>query len=115
MNDVNYSEVLKGGSPYVVQSYVSTKEEGSMRKTTAILGATLAVLVCGNVFAGNTKHEHPNLDQAAKTLAEANAAVIRAQQANEFDVGGHAQQAKDDVQQALTQIQAAVQYLNSGK
>ncbi len=82
-----------------------------MKRSVALLGAGFVVLVCGNVFATNSKH--PNIDQADKALTQANAAILRAQAANEFDMGGHAQQAKEQIQQAITQLQAAVQYVDS--
>jgi hypothetical protein len=58
-------------------------------------------------------NRHPNLAAAQRLTEQAYQAMVRAQQANEYDLGGHAAQAKDLLQQANQQIVAATRASNS--
>lgn len=53
------------------------------------------------------KHHHPNLAAAQRLTKRAFDKIVAAQQANEFDLGGHAAKAKDLLDQANTELKAA--------
>lgn len=55
---------------------------------------------------------HPNLAAAQRYTEQAYQALVRAQQANEFDLGGHASHARDLLQQANQEILAATRASN---
>jgi hypothetical protein len=56
--------------------------------------------------------KHPNLDAAQKLLAQAVDKLEQAQKANEYDLDGHAQKAKDLLQQANDEIKLAAETAN---
>jgi hypothetical protein len=61
-----------------------------------------------NVGAG----KHPNLAAAQRLSAQAYQKIIAAQQANEWDMQGHAQKAKDLLDQVNNELKAAAQAAN---
>jgi hypothetical protein len=64
----------------------------------------------------NISHmKHPNLAAAQKHCQMAWDAVGKAQSANEFDMGGHAQKAKDLLEQANTELKAAAEAANANQ
>jgi hypothetical protein len=75
-------------------------------------GLFLASLALGqpkqNVRAGS----HPNLAAAQRMSENAYNKIIAAQQANEWDMQGHAQKAKGLLEQANTELKAAAQAAN---
>lgn len=52
---------------------------------------------------------HPNLAAAQKLAAQAFAKLEAAQKANEYDLGGHAQKAKDLLKQVNAEIKLAAE------
>ncbi len=60
------------------------------------------------VQAANAAGNHPNLSAAATGLTAATNALDAAQKANEFDLGGHAKNAKGLITQAQTEVAAAL-------
>jgi hypothetical protein len=52
-------------------------------------------------------HRHPNIAAAQRLTDKAYEKIVAAQQANEFDLGGHAAKAKDLLDQANTELKAA--------
>lgn len=56
---------------------------------------------------GGGKHKHGNLQAAMEMIHHAEKRISMAQKANEFDLGGHAQKAKDLLAQAETELKAA--------
>ncbi len=58
---------------------------------------------------------HPNLAAAQHLTAQAYAKVIAAQKANEWDMEGHAQKAKDLLDQANNELKQAAQAANANK
>jgi hypothetical protein len=66
------------------------------------------VLVGQNVSA----HRHPNLNAAQNLMGQAVQKLDAAQQANEFDMNGHAQKAKDLLGQAFAQVKQAAEAAN---
>jgi len=67
----------------------------------------LLAVVVGCVSVG-----HPNLVAARKYVRDAIAQVTAAQQANDYDMQGHAARAKKLMQQALVEINLAEQAAN---
>jgi hypothetical protein len=61
-----------------------------------------------NVSAG----KHPNLAAAQQLSSEAYEKIVAAQQANEWDMAGHAQKAKNLLEQANNQLKMAAQAAN---
>ncbi len=55
---------------------------------------------------------HPNLAAAQRLSHQAFEKVVAAQQANEWDLDGHAQKAKDLLDQANNELKAAAQAAN---
>ncbi|RDS81478.1 hypothetical protein [Dyella psychrodurans] len=55
---------------------------------------------------------HPNLARAQHQVDEAYRSVVAAQQANEFDLGGHAQRAKELLDQANIELKKAAEVSN---
>ena len=78
-----------------------------------IVGAG-AVLVAGLVMAGPLKG-HPNLKRAHNKIKEAYVAIMAAQKANEFDLGGHAAKAESLLIQAERELNMAAEVSNAKK
>ena len=90
-----------------------------MKKTKLALGGALSLaLVCGglamaqapkdNVSAG----KHPNLAAAQRLSREAWAKITAAQQANEWDMDGHAAKAKELLDQVNKELKEAAEATN---
>jgi hypothetical protein len=56
---------------------------------------------------------HPNLARAQHQTDAAYKSIVAAQQANEFDLGGHAQKAKDLLDQANQELKQAAEVSNA--
>jgi hypothetical protein len=56
----------------------------------------------------NAGGKHPNIEAASAALTNASAALDKAQSANEYDLGGHAKNAKGLISQAQTEVAAAL-------
>jgi hypothetical protein len=64
--------------------------------------------------ADNISHKkHPNLAAAQHLSTEAFNKIVAAQQANEFDLNGHAQKAKELLEQVNRELKAAAETANS--
>ena len=59
--------------------------------------------------------KHPNIAAAQKLVAQAYNKIEAAQKANEFDLGGHAQKAKDLLDQVNQELKAAAETANENK
>jgi len=59
--------------------------------------------------------KHPNLLAAQKLATQAFEKLEAAQKANEYDLGGHAQKAKDLLKQANDEIKAAAEVAEENK
>jgi hypothetical protein len=80
-----------------------------------VLGAGLLAggILMAQVPAQNIDpHRHPNLSNAQHHIREAFDEVIRAQQANDWDMQGHAQHARDLMIQASSELKAAAEAAN---
>lgn len=87
--------------------------------TSRIVGAlVVSVLMTGTMLAQRQPPEnvsakrHPNLAAAQRLVDQAFAKVSAAQDANEFDLGGHAAKAKQLLDQANKELKAAAQTAN---
>lgn len=84
-----------------------------------ILGSLLGLgLVAGGVTIAqgppveNVGRRHPNLEAAQRLIDQAYGRINAAQQANEWDMDGHAQKAKELLDQANREIKAAAMAAN---
>jgi len=59
--------------------------------------------------------KHPNLAAAQTLLAQAHEKIVAAQKANEWDLGGHAQKAKELINQAAEELKLAAESSNAHK
>ena len=79
-----------------------------------------AVLFCGTALAQkpvqniNPQH-HPNLAAAQRLSEQAYQKIVAAQQANEWDMQGHAQKAKELLEQVNQQLKLAAEAANKNK
>jgi hypothetical protein len=74
-----------------------------------VLGlAASAITIAQNV----NPNRHPNLAAAQRLIDQAIGKVSAAQQANEFDMGGHAAKAKDLLEDANREIKLAAEAAN---
>jgi len=77
-----------------------------------------ASLLCGGVAIAQkpvqnvNPHHHPNLAAAQRFSEQAYQKIVAAQEANEWDMEGHAQKAKDLLDQANQQIKLAAEWAN---
>jgi hypothetical protein len=75
-----------------------------------VLGGVLSVgLFASGVLVGQdvSAHRHPNLNAAQRLMEQAVAKIDAAQQANEFDMSGHAAKAKDLLGKAYEEVKLA--------
>jgi hypothetical protein len=59
--------------------------------------------------------KHPNIAAAQKFCQKAYEKTVAAQKANEFDLGGHAQKAKDLLEQASSELKQAAEVSNANQ
>jgi len=87
----------------------------------SMLGAAfgVALLACGVTIAQRPDHvsaaRHPNLAAAQRFAQNAYDKISAAQQANEFDMAGHAAHAKELLGQANEELKAAAEAANRNK
>jgi hypothetical protein len=81
-----------------------------------ILGSAALALVASVAIAqppvDNIGKRHPNLAAAQRLCTQAWERISAAQQANEFDMQGHAQKAKDLLDQVNRELKAAAESAN---
>lgn len=76
--------------------------------------ALAATTVLARQPADNIRHHrHPNLAAAQRLTTQAFEKIVAAQRANEFDLAGHAQKAKDLLDQANRELKEAAQTSNA--
>lgn len=87
-----------------------------MKKTIAACVASMVIgmgIVAGPVLARGAMRGHPNLIAAQKDIDMAWTKITAAQKANEFDLDGHAQKAKDALKVAADEIKLAASASNA--
>jgi hypothetical protein len=81
-----------------------------------VLTATLSVATTAALAAPPARdvsaHRHPNIAAAQRLTDQAYRRIVAAQQANEWDMGGHAAKAKDLLDQANRELKAAAEAAN---
>lgn len=80
----------------------------------------LALLCTGLVFAEKPERDisgrrHPNLAAAQRLVDQAYQRIVDAQRANEWDMGGHAQKAKELLDQVNHELKEAAEEANEHK
>lgn len=90
-----------------------------MSKTKLALGGVLSLaLICGGVAVAQmpkdnvNPHKHPNLAAAQRFSQQAWEKVSAAQQANEWDMDGHAAKAKELLDQVNRELKMAAEAAN---
>lgn len=91
-----------------------------MVKTRVVSAVFVALLTVGGIVIAQPKQNvskglHPNLAAAQRLSAQAYQKVIDAQQANEWDLGGHAQKAKNLLDQVNNELKLAAEQSNKNK
>ncbi len=79
---------------------------------TIMIGSAAALILAGCATMASERvssARHPNLAQAQTFIESAMSRITAAQQANEFDMGGHAARAKDLLGQAYVEIKLAAE------
>lgn len=86
-----------------------------MKVRTMVFGSVLGLgLLTSGFVAGQdvSGRRHPNLAAAQRLIDQAYAKISAAQDANEFDMSGHAARAKDLLDQANREIKLAAETAN---
>lgn len=90
-----------------------------MTKTKLALGGVLSLaMICGGVAVAQmpkdnvNPHKHPNLAAAQRLSQEAWEKITAAQQANEWDMDGHAAKAKELLDQVNRELKLAAEAAN---
>jgi len=87
-----------------------------MTKISVLVGAGGLALAAGFAFAKPADNvspaRHPNIAAAQRLSTQAYEKIVQAQKANEFDLGGHAQKAKDLLEQANRELKEAAETAN---
>lgn len=96
------------------------KEEHLIKSKIFHLAAGFVILMGGFALAQRPKENvsgarHPNLAAAQRLSREAWQKVVDAQQANEWDMQGHAQKAKELLDQANNELKQAAEAANRNK
>jgi hypothetical protein len=91
-----------------------------MNKWVSISVLTVALAVSSVAFAqqlpvDNVGRRHPNLEAAQHLCTKAFEKLVASQKANEFDEGGHAEKAKELLDQVNAEIAKAAEFDNSRK
>lgn len=88
-----------------------------MQKITGVVLTAALALVAAAAFAAQpvrdvSTHRHPNIAAAQRLADQAYHRIVAAQQANEWDMDGHAAKAKDLLDQANRELKAAAEAAN---
>ena len=89
-----------------------------MKKRIATAGITLllATVAFAQKPTRNVSHSrHPNLAAAQRFATDAYEKIVAAQRANEWDMKGHAQKAKELLEQVNNELKEAAQAANENK
>ena len=89
-----------------------------MTKRSLVAGAVLALLLGGGVVLAQipkdnvSARRHPNLAAAQRICTQAYEKIVAAQKANEWDMHGHAQKAKELLEQVNNELKEAAEAAN---
>lgn len=88
-------------------------------KKAILSGAGVLLLVGGYAFAQPEKNvskgKHPNLAAAQRMSSNAYEKIVAAQKANEWDMQGHAQKAKNLLEEVNKELKMAAEAANKNK
>jgi hypothetical protein len=86
-----------------------------MKQTIAVIAASLMLtgVALAKPVRNVSANRHPNISAAQRLVAQAFTKISAAQKANEFDMGGHAQKAKDLLEQANNELKEAALAANA--
>ncbi len=79
----------------------------------AVLAFSAAAVLAHPPADNVSHHRHPNLAAAQRLTTQAFAKIEAAQRANEFDLNGHAQKAKELLDEANHELKAAAETSNA--
>jgi hypothetical protein len=85
-----------------------------------IVGVVGCIILTGVAFAQRPKENvnpgrHPNIAAAQRHCQEAFDRIVAAQKANEWDMHGHAQRAKELLEKANSELKEAAEAANANK
>jgi hypothetical protein len=88
-----------------------------MKRVSSILVLGLALVTAGSVLAQKpvdnvSARRHPNLAAAQRLSTQAFEKIVAAQKANEWDMNGHAQKAKELLDQVNVELKLAAEAAN---
>jgi hypothetical protein len=89
-----------------------------MTKSKMLTGAVFALLLSGGVILAQMPKDnvsgrrHPNLAAAQRLSTQAYEKIVEAQKANEWDMNGHAQKAKELLEQVNHELKEAAEAAN---
>jgi F0F1-type ATP synthase membrane subunit b/b' len=90
----------------------------NMRRNGLIAAVLTVAMLCTGVAAQKkpaqnvSAHKHPNIAAAQRLAEQSYQKIVAAQQANEWDMEGHAQKAKDLLDQANNELKQAAEAAN---
>jgi hypothetical protein len=88
-----------------------------MAKLSVIVCASVLALAAGSISARPADNvssgRHPNIAAAQHLATQAYDKIVAAQKSNEFDLGGHAQKAKDLLEQVNRELKEAAETSNA--
>lgn len=88
-----------------------------MSKTHTLILGLASILVAGTLAIAQPQRNvsgarHPNIAAAQRLSQQAFEKIVAAQQANEWDLGGHAQKAKNLLEEANRELKEAAEAAN---
>jgi hypothetical protein len=93
------------------------KKKEEVMKRMLVAGILGALLLSGSAIAKPAQNisptRHPNLAEAQRLSAQAFQRIVDAQKANEWDMNGHAQKAKDLLEQVNAELKLAAVTANA--
>jgi hypothetical protein len=78
-----------------------------MKSARNIIASTFAVGLIMGGLAAQAARQHPNLDAASSLIDRAYQRIVTAQKDDHYDMQGHAERAKQLLQQAKSELQQA--------
>jgi len=85
---------------------------GKLLFGSAALALAMSVALAGSPVDNISNQKHPNLAAAQRRSTQAYEKISQAQQANEWDMGGHAAKAKDLLDQVNRELKEAAEAAN---
>jgi hypothetical protein len=85
---------------------------GKLLLGSVALALTMSVALAGAPVDNISGQKHPNLAAAQRLSTQAYEKIAQAQQANEWDLGGHAAKAKELLDQVNRELKEAAEFAN---